>query len=117
MLVMFATLALASDPGMEADARCLHVLSAVGTRIAPEPSGAGAASSFYFAGKMRGRDPAVDIAAAVRQARAAAKATGVDGRAELARCTAELRSTIAPVAAVRREAQDRPASRAAPDAG
>lgn len=83
----------AAPPGDAAsDARCIVVFGFVGSRGTPEQAEATKRGILYFVGKLRGRDPAVNVATTVTGAADAAKAASLNARAEGQRCSSELES-------------------------
>lgn len=82
-----------APPGDAAsDARCIVVFGFIGSRAAPDQAEATKRGILYFVGKLRGRDPAVNVATTVTTAADAAKAAGLNARAEAQRCSTELES-------------------------
>jgi hypothetical protein len=71
-----------------ADLKCMVAISAAQSDAKPEDQAGMEAGTMYFAGKLNGRDPRFDYAAAVGAAAQALDAMNM--RAELQRCGAEL---------------------------
>jgi hypothetical protein len=75
-------------PSTEAsDARCLAVLSLIVASGDKETLQAAQTGSFIFVGKLLGRNPSIDLEAAMRTASAA---MGENTRPDLVRCGAEI---------------------------
>jgi hypothetical protein len=71
----------------QADARCIAAFGAMGSNDKEEIRRAAQQGALYFYGKLIGRNPKVDLQAAMT---AAATAVGKDFRPELTRCGGEL---------------------------
>ena len=83
------------------DAPCIVVFGYIGSRAAPDQADAAARAIPYFVGKLRARNPALDIAQRIISASQEAKASNLDARAELAKCQADLSGGLAALARVR----------------
>lgn len=92
-----ATPAPAATPASpeQADERCLAAFSDLASRPGTDGA-AGRYGLFFFYGRLLGRNPALDLSAALP---AAARAIG-DGKAELARCGRELSAAGQGLAAI-----------------
>jgi hypothetical protein len=91
-IALAATATLASGAHAQAaqlsDLKCMVAISAAQSDAKPEDQAGMEAGTMYFAGKLNGRDPRFDYAAAVGASAAALDAMNM--QAELQRCGAEL---------------------------
>lgn len=73
-----------------ADARCIALMNFMIAKGTPEQQGAARAGTIYFIGKLRGRNPAVNVAAVLRASADAATAAKMNAQAEVRRCGQEV---------------------------
>lgn len=117
MFAIIAALVLQAAPtaarppsAAEADARCLIMFSFLGSRGDPSAAEYHKSLVLYFTGKLKGRDDAVDIASTVINASKAAQAAQpkLNNRAELARCTADVKEAGDGLRSIRSTAAAKP---------
>lgn len=88
-------------PAVAADARCVLIFGSVRTTSTPEQQATARAGVLYYVGKMRGRQPGVDVAGTIRRAAEQARTSNLKAQAEVARCTGEAESAGKALGALR----------------
>jgi hypothetical protein len=73
-----------------ADARCIALMNYMIAKGTPEQQGAARAGTIYFIGKLRGRNPSVNVAAVLKSAADAATQAKMNAQAEIKRCGDEV---------------------------
>jgi hypothetical protein len=93
-----------------ADARCMIMFTYLGGHGDPLTAEHHKRLVLYFTGKLKGRDPAVDIGKTVVAASKAAQAARppLNNRAELARCSADVEAASAGLRSIRDAAAANP---------
>lgn len=107
-VILLAALALAPPQAIApaaADARCIVVLGSIAARGNPQQVDASRRGILYFVGKLRGRNPSVNVAASVVQASREAVASKANPQAEVTRCGSELTAASSSLAGIRGTAQ------------
>ncbi|WP_375421610.1 hypothetical protein [uncultured Sphingomonas sp.] len=102
--------AAALSPPVAADARCIALMNFMIAKGTPEQKTAARAGTIYFVGKLKGRQPGIDVAAVLRTAAEDATRSKMNAQAEVKRCGQEvsaaadsLRPAGAPAAATPRK--------------
>ena len=105
LLFLAQAAAPAATAPAQADARCLAVLGAIADSDQPELQRAAQLGALYFFGKLLGRDPAIDLKAAISEA---ARSVIANPRPEILRCGAELKASGEALKAVGQSLHDVP---------
>ncbi len=73
-----------------ADARCIALMNYMIAKGTPEQQNAARAGTIYFIGKLRGRNPSVNVAVVLKSAADAASQAKMNAQAEIKRCGDEV---------------------------
>jgi hypothetical protein len=95
--------AAALSPPVAADARCIALMNFMIAKGTPEQQNAARTGTIYFVGKLKGRQPGINVAAVLKSAADEATRTKMNAQTEVKRCGEEvstaansLRSTATP---------------------
>ncbi|HVF94911.1 MAG TPA: hypothetical protein VM900_11415 [Sphingomonas sp.] len=87
-------IALQAAPGIAApdaaDARCISLMNYMITKGTAQQQSAARVGTIYFVGKLRGRNPRVNVTAVLQASAAAATRAKMDAQAEVRRCGEEV---------------------------
>ena len=89
MIIAFLAAAALSPP-VAADARCIALMNFMIAKGTPAQQSAARAGTIYFVGKLKGRQPGIDVAAVLRTAADDATRSKMNAQAEVKRCGEEV---------------------------
>ncbi|WP_445191010.1 hypothetical protein ACT009_10355 [Sphingomonas sp. Tas61C01] len=88
--MIIAILAAALSPPVAADARCIALMNFMIAKGTPEQQNAARTGTIYFVGKLKGRQPGVNVAAVLKTAADEATRTKMNAQSEVKRCGEEV---------------------------